>query len=85
MLLRAAREEITDTCARLAPDGLIVGTAGNLSIRVGDRVAITPSGLPYDELRPDLVAVVDAHTGEHLDGPLRPASELDLHLSLIHI
>ena len=83
MLLQDAREAITATCARLGPDGLVVGTAGNVSLRVGDKLAITPSGLPYPELRPDLVAIVDAETGEQIDGPLRPASELDLHLATL--
>lgn len=84
MLLQSAREQIVEACARLTPDGLVVGTAGNLSIREGDRLAITPSGLPYDDLRPDLVAVVDIATGEQVDGPLAPASELDLHLATLH-
>lgn len=80
MLLQSARETIAETCRFLRPDGLIVGTAGNLSIREGDMVAITPSGLPYEDLRPDLVAVVEYRTGRQVDGPLEPASELDLHL-----
>lgn len=83
MLLQEAREAITAVCARLGPDGLIVGTAGNVSVREGDLLAITPSGLPYDDLRPDLVAVVDIASGAQVDGPLRPASELDLHLATL--
>lgn len=83
MELRGAREAITAICARLGPDGLIVGTAGNISVREGDLLAITPSGLPYEDLRPDLVAVVDIATGEQVAGPLRPASELDLHLATL--
>lgn len=83
MLLEHARTEITAACQSLAPDRLIVGTAGNLSIREGDLVAITPSGLPYRDLRPDLVAVVDYESGEQIEGPLKPASELDLHLTTL--
>lgn len=83
MLLQAERELITRICARLRPDGLIVGTAGNISIRVDDLVAITPSGLPYEDLRPDLVSVVRYDDGTQVDGPLKPASELDLHLTTL--
>lgn len=83
MLLTDAREEITRACSHLTEDGLVVGTAGNLSIREGDLLAITPSGLPYDQLRPDLVSVVEVATGRQVDGPLRPASELDLHLAAL--
>ena len=53
MLLEHARTEITAACQSLAPDRLIVGTAGNLSIREGDLVAITPSGLPPSTCSPD--------------------------------
>ena len=76
MLLNDARQQITDACSHLSNDGLVVGTAGNLSVREGDLVAITPSGLPYQEMRPDLVAVVDYATGKQVEGPLQPASEL---------
>ena len=31
-------------------DGLVVGTSGNVSVRVGDTVLVTPSGVPYDRL-----------------------------------
>ena len=79
MLLNDARQQITDACSHLSDDGLVVGTAGNLSVREGDLVAITPSGLPYQEMRPDLVAVVEYATGKQVEGPLKPASELDLH------
>ena len=46
MLLNDARQQIADACSHLSDDGLVVGTAGNLSIREGDLLAITPSGLP---------------------------------------
>ena len=43
MLLPDERALIVRHARRLRPDGLVVGTAGNLSIRSGDLVAITPS------------------------------------------
>ena len=50
MLLSDEREAIAAACAHLEADRLVVGTAGNLSVRAGDLVAITPSGLPYADL-----------------------------------
>lgn len=83
MLLQQAREEITRYCHRFQADGLVVGTAGNLSIRVNDLVAVTPSGLDYRAVRPELVCVVRYNTGAPVEAPLAPASELPLHLAAL--
>ena len=83
MLLAQAREEIAAYCHRIRRDRLAVGTAGNLSIRVADQVAITPSGLDYDAVTPGLVCVVRFADGSPVDTPLEPASELPLHLAAL--
>jgi L-fuculose-phosphate aldolase len=79
--LQAARDQLASYSARLAEDGLAVGSAGNMSVRLGDRVAITPSGVRYDELRPDDICVVGLD-GSELQAPLAPSSELPMHLAV---
>ena len=79
--LAAAREAVAGTCRRAAEERLVVGTAGNVSARVGDHVAITPTGAVLARLAPDEVVVVDL-AGELVHGELRPTSELDLHLGI---
>lgn len=66
---------------RLAADGLVLGTAGNVSARQGDQVAITPTGAVLSEVDAADVSVVDLNGGQ-LDGGLAPTSELDLHLGV---
>jgi L-fuculose-phosphate aldolase len=44
MLLPDAREAIVTTCQELSRAGLVVGTAGNVSVRDGDLVAVSPAG-----------------------------------------
>ena len=66
---------------RLAAEGLVLGTAGNVSARSGEEVAITPTGAVLAKLEPEQVTVVDM-AGEHVDGELAPTSELDLHLGV---
>lgn len=72
---------MADACRRLARDGLVTATSGNVSLRRDDRVAVTPTGGVLAEMRAEEVAVVDLD-GAALDGPLAPTSELDLHLSV---
>jgi L-fuculose-phosphate aldolase len=81
MLLGEIREEIVSTCRHLNAAGYLPGTSGNVSARVGDRVAVTPSGLDYSELTPELVGV-HALDGTPIDAPLQPTSELPLHLAV---
>jgi L-fuculose-phosphate aldolase len=81
MLLPAAREAIVTTCQELSRAGLVVGTAGNVSVRSGDLVAVSPSGLRYAELTPELVGV-HRLDGTAAEAPLRPTSELPLHLAI---
>ncbi|OLF17494.1 class II aldolase/adducin family protein [Actinophytocola xanthii] len=66
---------------RLAAGGLVRGTAGNLSVRVGDHVVATASGTDLGALTPDLLSVVD-YNGVVVAGDPRPTSELPLHLAL---
>ena len=56
--LAAARDQLVSYSARLLDDGLAVGSAGNMSVRVDGTVAITPSGVSYAEMRPQDVCVV---------------------------
>jgi L-fuculose-phosphate aldolase len=81
MLLPAARAAIVAACQELSRAGLVVGTAGNVSVREGDLVAVTPSGLRYAELTPELVGV-HRLDGTPADAPLAPTSELPLHLAV---
>jgi L-fuculose-phosphate aldolase len=79
--LEQARAAVAAYGRRLVTTGLVVGSAGNVSARVGDQVAITPSGVPYDRIEPADVCVIDM-AGRPLDGPDRPSSETPMHLSV---
>jgi L-fuculose-phosphate aldolase len=74
---------VVDAARRLADHGLVTGTAGNISARAGDLVAVTPTGAVLEELVPEQVVVVDLE-GELVDGELEPTSELELHLGIYH-
>ncbi|MFF7724744.1 class II aldolase/adducin family protein [Streptomyces luteogriseus] len=76
-----AWDDLVATARRTVSDGLVVGTSGNVSVRVGDTVLVTPSGVPYDRLAPDDVTGVDLD-GRQVLGSLVPTSELPMHLAV---
>jgi L-fuculose-phosphate aldolase len=78
MLLARERELIAEVGRRMTADRLVVGTSGNLSIRAGDLLAVTPTGHAYDTLTPDLVCV-QRLDGSAVEGRLAPTSELPIH------
>jgi L-fuculose-phosphate aldolase len=80
-MLEHQRERVAAAARRLAAEGLVVGTAGNVSERSDERVAITPTGATLDELTAEQVTIVGLD-GAHVDGPLAATSELDLHLGV---
>lgn len=78
--LAAARSAVVHVCQELVRRGLVVGTAGNVSVRSGDLVAVSPSGVDYEALTPGDIGVHDL-SGAPVDAPLEPTSELALHLA----
>jgi L-fuculose-phosphate aldolase len=79
--IEAARRRVADGCRRLAASGLVIGTGGNVSERVEDRVAISATGTDLAAITPEHVTIVDPD-GTVLTGAHAPTSELDLHLGI---
>jgi L-fuculose-phosphate aldolase len=80
-MMEREREQVADAARRLAHQGLVIGTSGNLSARTGDLVAITPTGAVLADLDGSSVPVIDLD-GSVVEGDLAPTSELDLHLGV---
>ncbi len=78
------REEelVLKTSKFISDTNLVAGTWGNVSVRSGDLIYITPSGIPYDELRLNQIAVVSLKNGEQIGGSAKASSELPLHLEI---
>ena len=81
MTLEDERKQIAAASRRLASERLVLGTAGNVSARRGDLVAITPSGAQLEALEHEQVTVVDLE-GRIVAGEFEPSSELGLHLGV---
>jgi L-fuculose-phosphate aldolase len=79
--LRAGREQLVTYSNRLLDDGLAVGSAGNISVRMDEVVAITPSGISYREMLPGDICAISLD-GTELDAPQTPSSETPMHLAI---
>jgi L-fuculose-phosphate aldolase len=75
------RRAVAAACRDLATRGLLIGTAGNVSVRTGNQVTVTATGLVLAEATPDRVTVVGPD-GRPVPGSLEPTSELELHLGI---
>jgi len=83
MLLKKLREEVLEANLELVKRGLVLYTFGNASgvDREQGLVVIKPSGVDYDELKPEHMVVTDLD-GKIVEGTLKPSSDLDTHTLL---
>lgn len=78
------RQAVVAACRKLEPLGLTQGTSGNVSVRCGDSMLISPSGIPYEDLTPELIAEMplDRNDGTW-SGPCKPSTEWPFHLDIL--
>ena len=81
MLLEEKRKELVAIGLRAIHEGLTTGTGGNFSVcdRASGLMCLTPSGIPYVEIRPEQIVVMDVQNGKIVDGDAVPSSECDMH------
>ena len=74
------KKEIVEYGKKILESNHVAGTSGNISVRIGDTslFAITPSGMPYEELTVDDIPIVDTE-GEHIEGTKKPSIEFRMH------
>ena len=77
----ALRREIVAACQDMNRRGINQGTSGNISARVAEGLLITPSGLPYDEMK--VADIVPMKTDGSHAGRLKPSSEWRFHTSIM--
>lgn len=76
-----AREVVVTSSHELAASNLVLGTAGNVSTRVGDLIAVTATGAVLADMTFDDIAIVDL-SGTQIEGKYKPTSELEIHLGV---
>jgi L-fuculose-phosphate aldolase len=94
----AARSALVAACQSLNALDINQGNAGNISLRSGNTMLISPSAIPYDQLRPDLIAQMPLDPAQptittpndptgiwtsHWTGPCKPSSEWRFHRDIL--
>ena len=78
---REKRQLIIDACLRMNASGINQGTSGNISLRHGDGMLITPTSTPYEAMKPE--QIVYMHLDGNHDPAQRPSSEWRFHRDIL--
>ena len=83
-MLEELKQQVCDANRQLVAAGLVIQTWGNVSgvDRASGNVVIKPSGMPYNGMRPEHMAVVSLATGKVIEGDFKPSSDTPTHLVL---
>lgn len=76
-----ARQSVIDYCLEMNACGINQGTSGNISIRHGDGLLITPTSIPYEDLTPADIVFIDADGAAQ--GHRKPSSEWHFHYDIL--
>ena len=83
-MLEELKKRVCEQNLALVKHRLVVLTWGNVSAidRESGLVVIKPSGVSYDDMKPEDMVVVSLETGERVEGKYKPSSDTDTHLAL---
>jgi len=77
------RAALIEAARSMSGLGINQGSAGNISLRAGAAMLSTPSAIPYDDITPEMVALMPLEGAYGAwEGPKRPSSEWRFHLDI---
>ncbi len=81
----SVKEELVYYGNKIYAAHLVVGAGGNISARDGSIVWMKPSGFAMEDITPDDLCGMDLATGEQIEGPHKPTSEVNMHLGVYRV
>ena len=81
MILEETKKEICNIGKRMYENGFVAANDGNISVKINDRILITPTGVSKGYMSPEMMILVDLD-GKQLEGERRPSSEIKMHLQV---
>lgn len=83
---RQLRQAVIDQCRAMNTSGLNQGTSGNISVRDGGAMLITPSAIPYDDMTPEMIAAMPLDDPDGTwEGPKKPSTEWRFHRDIFRV
>lgn len=79
----ALRQSMIDACLEMNTNGINQGTSGNISVRAGDQMLITPSGVAYKLMTPEMLVEMPLDGSTPPQGQLKPSTEWPFHLAIL--
>ncbi len=80
---QSKRQAIIDACRRMNQLGINQGTSGNISVRHGEGLLITPTSVPYEKMTPE--QIVFMRMDGSFDPGQKPSSEWRFHLDILRM
>ena len=83
-MLEQLKKQVCQANLQLVKEGLVIQTWGNVSgvDRATGLMVIKPSGVPYDQMKPRHMVIVEVESGRLIEGKLAPSSDTPTHLVL---
>jgi L-ribulose-5-phosphate 4-epimerase len=77
------KQQVVDTCQKLVQKGYLIGTGGNVSVRVAGKqaLAITPSNYDYTKMRAEDICILSLDLAP-IEGEMKPSIESSLHAAI---
>ena len=79
----AVRQAIIDACLDMNASGVNQGVSGNISLRTPEGMLITPSGVAYEKMRPEMLVLVPLDGSAIAPGQMKPSSEWQFHRDIL--
>jgi len=79
----ATRQSIIDACLAMQAAGVNQGVSGNISLRTTKGMLITPSGMEYEKMHPDMLVLMPLDGSQMRTGQMNPSSEWQFHRDIL--
>lgn len=77
------RQSIIDACLEMNASGVNQGVSGNISLRTQQGMLITPSGVAYEKMRPEMLVLMPLDGSVIASGQMKPSSEWQFHRDIL--